>query len=94
MLGIIKHSRKPLRFMTFLGFSISVLSFFTGVFYLFYKFLFWDTFSLGIAPLIIGIFFVSSVQIMLLVLVGEYIGVILLHQRNMPLVIERERINF
>ena len=57
MLGIIKHSRKPLRLMTFLGFSISVLSFFTGVFYLFYKFLFWDTFSLGIAPLIIGIFF-------------------------------------
>ena len=94
MLGIIKHSRKPLRFMTFLGFTISVLSFFTGIFYLFYKLLFWDTFSLGIAPLIIGIFFVSSVQIMLLGLVGEYIGVMLLHQRNMPLVIEKERINF
>ncbi len=94
MLGIIKHSRKPLRFMTFLGFLISILSFFTGIFYLFYKLLFWDTFSLGIAPLIIGIFFVSSVQIILLGLVGEYIGVILLHQRNMPLVIEKERINF
>ena len=94
MLGIIKHSRKPLRFMTFIGFLISILSFFTGIFYLFYKLLFWDTFSLGIAPLIIGIFFVSSIQIVLLGLVGEYIGVILLHQRNMPLVVEKERINF
>jgi len=94
MLGIIKHSRKPLRFMTFLGFIISILSFLTGIFYLFYKLLFWDTFSLGLAPIIIGIFFVSAIQITLLGLVGEYIGVILLHQRNMPLVIEKERINF
>ena len=94
MLGIIKHSRKPLRFMTFLGFIISILSFLTGIFYLFYKLLFWDTFSLGLAPIIIGIFFVSAIQITLLGLVGEYIGVILLHQRNMLLVIDKERINF
>jgi polyisoprenyl-phosphate glycosyltransferase len=94
MLGVVKHSRKPLRFMTFLGFTISILSFLTGIFYLFYKLLFWNTFSLGLAPIIIGIFFVSAIQITLLGLVGEYIGVILLHQRNMPLVIEKERINF
>jgi len=43
---------------------------------------------------IIGIFIVSSIHITLLGLVGEYIGVILLHQRNLPLVIEKERINF
>lgn len=94
MLGIVKHSRKPLRFMTIIGFSISVLCFITGLFYLFYKLLFWNTFSIGLAPIIIGIFFVSSIQIMLLGLLGEYIGIILLHQRNMPLVIEKERINF
>ena len=50
--------------------------------------------NLSFEELIIGIFFVSAVQITLLGLVGEYIGVILLHQRNMPLVIEKERINF
>ncbi len=94
MLGIVKHSRKPLRFMTLLGFMASIVSFFVGIIYLFYKLLFWDSFSLGLAPIIIGIFFVSAVQITLLGLVGEYIGVILLHQRNMPLVIEKERINF
>ena len=94
MLGIVKHSRKPLRFMTLLGFLASIASLVVGIIYLFYKLLFWNSFSLGLAPIIIGIFFVSAVQITLLGLVGEYIGVILLHQRNMPLVIEKERINF
>ena len=53
-----------------------------------------NSFTLGSAPVIIGVFAISSIQIMLLGLLGEYIGVILLHQRNMPLVIEKERINF
>lgn len=94
MLGVVKHSRKPLRFMTLLGFTASLISFFIGVIYLFYKLLFWKSFSLGIAPIVIGVFIVSSIQITLLGLLGEYIGIILLHQRNMPLVIEKERINF
>ena len=94
MLGVVKHSRKPLRFMVLIGFISSIISFFIGIFYLIYKLLFWDSFSLGLAPIVIGIFIVSSIQITLLGLVGEYIGVILLHQRKLPLVIEKERINF
>tara|TARA_Y100001970_G_scaffold251653_2_gene324731 strand:+ start:727 stop:1650 length:924 start_codon:yes stop_codon:yes gene_type:complete len=94
MLGVVKHSRKPLRFMVLLGFISSAISLIIGLFYLIYKLLFWDSFSLGLAPIIIGIFIVSSIQITLLGLVGEYIGIILLHQRNLPLVIEKERINF
>lgn len=94
MLGIVKHSRAPLRFMTVIGFFSSFVCFIVGIFYFFYKLLFWDTFNVGLAPIIIGIFFVSSIQIMLLGLMGEYIGIILMHQRNMPLVVEKERINF
>jgi len=94
ILGIVKHSRKPLRFMVLLGFILSIISFFIGIFYLLYKLFFWESFDLGIAPLIIGIFIFSSIQITLLGLVGEYIGIILLHQRNIPLVHEKERINF
>ena len=94
ILGIVKHSRKPLRFMVVLGFISSVISLLIGIFYLVYKLFFWESFALGLAPIIIGIFIVSSIQIALLGLVGEYIGVILLHQRNLPLVIEKERINF
>ena len=94
MLGIVKHSRKPLRFMTLVGFIASVVSLLVGLIYLVYKLIFWNSFSLGIAPIVIGIFVVSSIQITLLGLVGEYIGIILLHQRNMPLVTENKRINF
>ena len=94
ILGIVKHSRAPLRFMVVLGFISSVISLLIGIFYLIFKLLFWKSFVLGLAPIIIGIFIVSSIQITLLGLVGEYIGVILLHQRNLPLVIEKERINF
>ena len=94
MLGIVKHSRKPLRLMTFIGFFASLISLAIGISYLVYKLLYWDSFNLGIAPIVIGIFIVSSIQITLLGLVGEYIGIILLHQRNMPMVVEKQRINF
>tara|TARA_B100000242_G_C43051784_1_gene491449 strand:- start:2052 stop:2978 length:927 start_codon:yes stop_codon:yes gene_type:complete len=94
ILGIVKHSRKPMRLLIILGFLSSIISILIGIFYLIYKILFWNTFSVGLAPIIIGIFFISSIQITLLGLLGEYVGVILLHQRNMPLVIEKERINF
>ncbi len=94
ILGVVKHSRKPLRFMILFGFILSIISFFIGIFYFIYKLFYWESFDLGIAPLIIGIFIFSSIQITLLGLLGEYIGVILLHQRNVPLVQEKERINF
>ena len=94
MLGIVKHSRVPLRFMIITGFLSSVMSFGVATFYLIYKVLFWNSFELGVAPLIIGIFLFLSIQILLLGIIGEYIGVILLHQRNMPLVVEKERVNF
>ena len=94
LLGIVKHSRAPLRFMTLLGFVSSFMCLFIALIYFILKILFWDSFSFGSAPTILGLFTISSIQIILLGLLGEYIAVILLHQRNMPLVIEKERINF
>ncbi len=94
MLGIIKHSRAPIRLVTLIGFVFSFLSFLTALVYLVYKLIFWNSFELGIAPLIIGIFSLASIQILLLGIIGEYIGILLIHQRNLPLVIEKERINF
>jgi glycosyltransferase involved in cell wall biosynthesis len=94
MLGIVKHSRMPLRIMILIGFLSSFLSFGVAIFYFFFKIFYWASFDLGIAPLVIGIFIFASIQILLIGIIGEYIGVILLHQRNMPLVIEKERINF
>lgn len=94
ILGIVKHSRKPLRFMVMIGFLSSILCILISIFYFFYKLIYWDSFSLGLAPIVIGSFLFSSVQITLMGLLGEYVGVILLHTRSMPLVVEKERINF
>ena len=94
MLGVVKHSRKPLRFMTIIGFIFSLISFLIASGYFMYKILFWNSFEVGVAPIVIGIFAASSIQILLLGLIGEYIGIILIHQRNLPLVNEKERLNF
>ena len=94
ILGIIKHSKIPLRFMTIVGFCTSIISIIVAFVFFSYKILFWDSFELGIAPLLIGIFGVGSIQIFLLGLIGEYVMNILTHSRKLPLVIEKERINF
>ena len=94
MLGIIKHSKVPLRVMTVFGFLMSFLTFMIGIFFLFYKFFYWDSFQLGLAPLVIGLFFGVSILIFILGIIGEYVGFILTQVRNLPLVFEKERINF
>jgi glycosyltransferase involved in cell wall biosynthesis len=94
MLGITNHSKVPLRLATFLGFFVATFSLLVGVFYLVYKILFWETFSVGIAPLVVGIFFFSSVQLIFLGILGEYIGSINTQILKRPLVVEKERINF
>jgi glycosyltransferase involved in cell wall biosynthesis len=94
ILGIIKHSRLPLRFMTISGFVLSFFSLLIGLFFFTYKILFWNSFQLGLAPLILGLFFGISFQVFMLGIIGEYVGLILIQTRQMPLVIEKERINF
>lgn len=94
MLGIIKHSRLPLRFMTISGFVLSFFSLLIGFFFFTYKLLFWNSFQLGLAPLILGLFFGISIQVFMLGIIGEYVGFILTQTRQMPIVIEKERINF
>jgi glycosyltransferase involved in cell wall biosynthesis len=94
MLGIIKHSKLPLRLMTITGFIFSVLACIIGIFFFIYKLLFWDSFQLGLAPIILGLFFGISFQILLLGIIGEYVGFTLTQVRKFPLVIEKERINF
>lgn len=94
MLGITNHSKVPLRLMALGGFLLSILSLLTAIGFLIAKFLFWESFQLGIAPVLIGIFFFGAVQAFFIGMLGEYIGSIHTKIRNMPLVIESERINF
>ena len=94
MLGFITHSKLPLRLASFIGFGIALLSFLVAIVYLVYKLIFWNDFSVGIAPLVIGIFFLGGVQLFFLGIIGEYIGAIFTQVKKRPLVVEKERINF
>ncbi len=94
MLGITNHSKVPLRLAAMLGFFFAVLSLAVAVAYLIYKLVFWSEFSLGIAPLVIGFFFFSSVQLFFIGIIGEYIGSIHTQVHRRPMVVEQERVNF
>jgi len=94
MLGITNHSKVPLRIATFTGFCLAMLSLVVAFFYGAYKLYAWNDFTVGIAPLVIGIFFFGAVQLFFTGILGEYIGAIYTQVQKRPLVIESERINF
>jgi glycosyltransferase involved in cell wall biosynthesis len=92
--AIIKHSKIPLRIMTIGGFFFSIILIIIGIFFFVYKIIYWNKFQLGLAPIILGVFFGFSILIFMLGVIGEYIGVILKQVRKISLVFEKERINF
>ena len=91
MVAMTSYSRLPLRLATLGGFMLSAASLMIACFYITAKVLFWDYLPAGYAPAVIGIFFLGSVQIFLVGLLGEYIGAILTQVRNRPLVVEKSR---
>ena len=94
MLGIINNSKIPLRLAVFAGFIGATGSFLVAMIYLILKLAFWSTFSFGLAPMLIGVFFISSLQLVFLGVMGEYIGAIYTQVQHRPYVVELERINF
>jgi glycosyltransferase involved in cell wall biosynthesis len=94
MLGLTSLSKVPLRLATFSGLLGSAVSCMAGFFYLAYKLLFWQRFTLGVAPVAIGMFFFCSIQLFFIGILGEYIGSIHTLVQKRPLALERERINF
>lgn len=94
MLAITNLSKVPLRLVTFSGFVGAMVSVLVSLGYLLYKLIFWSRFSVGIAPLVIGVFFFLSIQMLFMGIIGEYIGTIHTLVQKRPLVVEQERINF
>jgi glycosyltransferase involved in cell wall biosynthesis len=94
MLGITNHSKVPLRIATMIGFAVSALSLFVALGYVALKIIFWQQFELGLAPLVVGLFFFGSVQLFFIGILGEYIGAIHTQVLKRPHVVELERINF
>lgn len=94
MLGIITHSKLPIRIAAFVGFILGFLSMIVGIIFTVLKLIYWDAFPLGIAPVVVGLFFLLGVQLMFIGILGEYVGSIHTYLQKRPLVVEKERINF
>ena len=94
ILGIINHSRVPLRMAVFAGFAGAALSFAIAFIYLILKLVFWSTFTFGLAPMLIGVFFIASIQLVFMGVLGEYVGAIYTQVQSRPYTVELERINF
>jgi glycosyltransferase involved in cell wall biosynthesis len=94
MLGFVSTSKVPLRLATFAGFIGAIVSFLIALFYLIAKIIFWQTFSVGVAPMIIGVFFLQSIMLVFFGIIGEYIGAIYTKVQQRPYVTEQERIGF
>ena len=94
MLSVTSYTKVGLRFATFLGGLSCGISLLVALVYLVMKLIWWDRFPAGMAPMLIGMLFLGSVQIFFIGMMGEYI--LSINQRVMrrPLVIEEERINF
>lgn len=94
MLGIVSHSKVPIRIAAFVGFALGILSMLAAIVFLIMKIIFWEFIPLGIAPVIIGLFFLFGIQLVFIGILGEYIASIHTHVQQRPIVVEKERINF
>lgn len=94
MLSFTSYTKIGLRIATIFGFICSLLSLCVAFVYLILKLIYWDNFVAGMAPVLIGVFLMGSLQLFFIGLVGEYILNINKRVMHRPLVIEEERINF
>ncbi len=94
MLSFTSYTKIGLRFATFFGAIASTISLIIAIIYLILKLMYWDRFPAGMIPVLIGMLFLGSIQILFIGIIGEY--VLAINQRTMkrPLVVEEERINF
>ncbi|KPC52260.1 glycosyltransferase family 2 protein [Amantichitinum ursilacus] len=94
MLGIISHSLIPIRLASLFGFLLGGGSILVALLFLILKLIFWQTFPIGIAPIVIGMFFMFGILLLFIGILGEYIGSIHVYVQKRPIVVEKERINF
>lgn len=94
MLSFTSYTKAGMRIATFIGFFIAVMSFIIGIVYLILKLCMWNQFTMGYAPMMISLFFLSGVILSFLGFLGEYVMAMNTRLMNRPLVIEEERLNF
>lgn len=94
MLGIVSHSLVPIRLASFIGFTMGGISILIAFVFLILKLIYWTSFPLGVAPIVIGMFLMFGILLFFIGILGEYIGSIHTYLQKRPIVVEKERINF
>lgn len=94
MLSFTSYTKIGLRLATFFGFFLSAVSLLISLAYLALKLFNWNEFPVGMAPVLVGVFFLGSIQLFFIGFLGEYILSINTRVMKRPLVIEESRINF
>ena len=94
MLSFTSYTKIGLRLGAILGFTFSLLNIVIALVYFVLKLVYWDMFPAGTAPILIGVFFIGSLQLFFIGILGEYVLSISSKVRRRPLVIEEKRINF
>lgn len=92
--SLVTTSSAPLRLMTIMGLVTGFISFSVGLVYLILKLVYWKMFQAGSAPILIGLFFIGSILMFSIGMLGEYIAVILRKVTHQPDVKVKETINF
>lgn len=93
MLGITSSSKAAMRMATFMGIIMEGICIVIAIVTLIMKLVNWNYYDVGIAAIIIGIFFVGGMQIFFLGFLGEYILNINIRSMQHPIVVEEKRIN-
>jgi len=94
MLGLISHSKVPMRIAAFSGFIVGLMSIIAASIYALLKVVFWSSIPIGVAPILIGVFFLIGMTMVMIGVLGEYVASIHIYIQNRPIVVEKARINF
>jgi dolichol-phosphate mannosyltransferase len=94
LLGLINQSNFPVRLVWLMGIFVGFISILISMVFITIKLIYWDSIPIGIAPIVIGIFFMFGIQFIFFGILGEYIISIQNYLKNRPIVVEKERINF
>jgi glycosyltransferase involved in cell wall biosynthesis len=89
--GIISFSDLPLRLITYFGLTVSVVSFITGIVILIRQ-LIWDFQVAGYTSTIVSLFFLGGILLLVLGVIGQYIGRIHIEVKKRPLYVVRDKL--
>jgi dolichol-phosphate mannosyltransferase len=94
ILGIVSHSLVPIRILGLFGLVTSAICFLMAIGLFTLKLIWWNSFPMGYAPVLIITSFMFGVVLISIAVMGEYVASIHTYVQNRPIVVEKERINF